>query len=206
VRGVLHNRWLRPDCCSHFTVSLVPQKTDPTTCSALSSEWFRDEVHRHEPSLRSYLHGAFPAVRDVDDVVQESFLRIWRARASQPIRSARGFLFQVARRLAIDLVRRDRVSPVDRGTDLATIEVADEAVDAASALSTQEKIRLLADALEDLPAKCREVVVLRKIQFLSQRETAERLGLSERTVESQLARGIRRCEQYLRRRGLGASQ
>lgn len=185
-------------------VSLVPPESDRAHCSALSSsKWFAEEVRPHERSLRSYLHGSFPAVRDVDDVVQESFLRVWRARASQPIRSARGFLFQVARRLALDLVRRDRVSPVDRATDVSSLQIAEDRADAAGALGTQEKIRLLADAIEDLPARCREVVVLRKIQFLSQRETAERLGLSEKTVESQLARGIRRCEDYLRRRGVG---
>lgn len=182
---------------------LVPSKTDSAHCPALNpSKWFAEEVHPHEPSLRSYLHGSFPAVRDVDDVVQESFLRVWKARASQPIHSARGFLFQVARRLAVDLVRRDRVSPVNEAVDLSELEIPEDRLDAAGTLRTQEKIRLLADAIEDLPARCREVVVLRKIQFLSQRETAERLGLSEKTVESQLARGIRRCEDYLRRRGL----
>jgi RNA polymerase sigma factor (sigma-70 family) len=187
-------------------MSLVPPKPDPAPYPALSpAKWFAEEVRPHETSLRSYLHGSFPAVRDVDDVVQESFLRVWRARASQPIRSARGFLFQVARRLALDLVRRDRVSPLDREADLSAIEIPEDRADAAGALTKQEKIRLLTDAIEDLPTRCREVVVLRKIQFLSQRETAERLGLSEKTVESQLARGIRRCEDYLRRRGLERS-
>src|SRR5687767_3921161 len=57
------------------------------------SQWFADEVHVHESQLKSFLRGSFPAVRDVDDVVQESYLRIWKARAAQPIDSARAFLF-----------------------------------------------------------------------------------------------------------------
>ena len=48
---------------------------------------------------------------DVDDVVQESYLRVWKARTTRPIESAKAFLFTVARRLALDFVRRKRRSP-----------------------------------------------------------------------------------------------
>jgi RNA polymerase sigma-70 factor (ECF subfamily) len=161
-----------------------------------------NEVHPHESSLRAYLHGAFPGVRDVDDVVQESLLRTWCARASQPIRSARSFLFQVARRLAIDLVRHDRVAPVKLVGDLAGLSVLESGPDAADAASQQEHLSLLADAIEALPARCRQVVILRKLQCLAQKEVATRLAISEKTVEAQLARGIDRCEEYLRRRGV----
>jgi DNA-directed RNA polymerase specialized sigma24 family protein len=61
-----------------------------------NARWFAEEVLPHDRALRGYLRGSFPAVRDVEDVVQESYLRIWRTRAAQPIRSARGFLFRIA--------------------------------------------------------------------------------------------------------------
>jgi hypothetical protein len=51
----------------------------------IPARWFAEEVQPHEASLRAYMRGAFPMVRDVDDVVQESYLRVWRARAAQPI-------------------------------------------------------------------------------------------------------------------------
>lgn len=86
--------------------------------------------------------------------------------------------------------------------DLATLPVYDHRPDAAEIISAREKLRLMADAIEALPRRCREVVVLRKIECLSQKETAARLGLAEKTVEAQLARGIARCEDYLRRRGV----
>jgi hypothetical protein len=44
--------------------------------------WFAEEVQPHDAQLKAYLRGAFPAVRDVEDVVQESYLRVWRARAT----------------------------------------------------------------------------------------------------------------------------
>jgi|GEM_PF-6457756 len=60
------------------------------------ARWFAEEVHPHESSLRAYLRGAFPSVRDVDDVVQESFLRIWGARAARPARAAARIRFASA--------------------------------------------------------------------------------------------------------------
>jgi RNA polymerase sigma-70 factor (ECF subfamily) len=164
------------------------------------TRWFAAEVQPHEGALRGYLHGSFPAVRDVDDVVQESYLRVWRARAAQPITSAKAFLFQVARRLALDAVRRDRHDFVADVRDFADSAVSSSPVPAAAL--AQERARLLADAIESLPGRCREIFVMRKLHDLSQRETARRLGLSERTVEVQVARAMQRCADHLRRRGV----
>lgn len=182
---------------------MPPSKTEPARGAAADlTRWFSEEVHPHDASLRAYLRGAFPAVRDVEDVVQESYLRIWRTRAAQPVRSARAFLFRIARNLALDLVRRDRVAPFSPVRDLEGLSVLDHGSSPDRVLDTQEKLMFLADAIEALPARCREVVILRKIQGLSQREVAARLGLAEKTVEAQLARGISRCEDYLCQRGV----
>src|SRR5688500_15354315 len=172
----------------------------PTGCGGVRSStaelqdvrWFTEEVHAHERSLRAYLRDAFPVVRDVDDVVQESFLRTWRTRESQPIRSARAFLFQVARRVALDLVRRDRRAPFKAVSDLTALPALESGLNGAEAASVQEKLRSVADAIEALPPRCRQVVVLRKLQGVPQKEVATRLGLSEKTVEAQLSRGIAR--------------
>jgi RNA polymerase sigma-70 factor (ECF subfamily) len=169
------------------------------------SRWFVEEVQPHEDSLRSYLRGSFPAVRDVDDVVQESYLRIWRARAAHPIDSARHFLFQIARHLAIDLVRRDRVSPINRVTDIGGLSVIEDKPNAAEVASTNHDKGILFEAIRNLPPRCREIVILRKLQGYSQKEIAARLGISEQTVHAQAVRGLRRCEQYLRKRGVRGS-
>ena len=166
------------------------------------ARWFGEEVHRHESSLRAYLRGSFPSVRDIDDVVQESFLRVWRARLTQPVRSARAFLFKVARHHALDQVRRNAIAPVETVRDLAALPVIDDERDVVAALSRREKIRLLAAAIDRLPPRCREIVVLRKLECLPQKQVATRLGLAEKTVEAQVARGIELCEAYLRRHGV----
>jgi len=177
--------------------------TTPTPPAAEHARWFADEVQPHALSLRSYLENAFPSVRnEVDDVVQDSLLRVWLARAKQPIQSARGFLFKVARHCAIDALRRARAAPVDLMEDLERNQSAVIFQDAAVLVSREEKSRLLAEAIDALPARCRQVVVLRKLRLIPQREVAQRLGLSEKTVEAQLARGLKRLEAKLRRMGI----
>jgi RNA polymerase sigma factor (sigma-70 family) len=173
----------------------VPDTSDP-------ARWFANEVQPHEGLLRNYLKRNFPAVRDVDDVVQDSYLRIWKTKTESPIQSAKAFLFKVARHLAIDLVRRQRVSPLRTVRDLDALSVIEDKPTAADVLSLEEKTRLLADALAALPDRCRTIVVLHKLEGLSQKEVAQRLGLSLRTVEVQVARGVNRCEDYLREHGL----
>ena len=122
------------------------------------SRWFVEQVHPHGSSLKAYLRGAFPAVRDVDDVVQESYLRIWQARMTQPVRSAKAFLFTVARHLALNALRRERHSPIVV-TDLAGLFVLDGRPDAAAAAATAQEIELLVEAIDALPARCREIFI-----------------------------------------------
>ena len=183
-------------------MSLTPPS--PSEVADERTPWFKEQVHPHETSLKAYLHGSFPAVRDVDDIVQESFLRIWKARATRQIESARGFLFQVARHLAVDRLRRDRASPVDAVGDLDALPVIEERTGVSEAVSMKEKIEVLAEALVTLPPTCREVVMLRKLKDFSRKETAAHLGIAEKTVDEHLARGLRKLEQALKRSGVSS--
>lgn len=174
--------------------------TSESSTGAKQSRWFAQEVYPHGSQLKAYLRGAFPRVRDVDDVVQESYVRIWRVRTVQPIASAKAFLFQIARRLALDFTRRAKVSPIDTVRDLSELSVIDNAPGVVEAISRKERIKLLADAIDTLPHRCREIFVLRRLKCMPQKEVAARLGISERTVEVHVLRGLRRCEDYLRER------
>lgn len=166
------------------------------------SQWFTKEIHPHGSQLKAYLRHTYPSLGDVDDIVQESYLRIWKARAAHPIRSAKAFLFEVARNLAVDLIRRNRTSPIERVSDLAFLRVIDGKPDAAEAVSNLEKVQLLAEAVDSLPGRCREILILRRLKCVPQKQVAAQLGLSERTVEVQVLRGLRRCEDFLRQRGV----
>lgn len=176
--------------------------TPAETRTTEHARWFATEVQPHGSSLKEYVRAAFPALGDAEDVVQESFLRLWRLRAATPIRSAKAFLFTVARNIALDSVRRSRNSPVFAVPDLAALSVMEEGTDVRGAASRSEEVALLAEALQSLPPRCREVIILRKFQHLPQKEVAARLGISELTVQEQVYRGLRQLEKILTKRGL----
>lgn len=167
-----------------------------------SLRWFEEEVHSHDIALKSYLRRSFPRERDVDDVVQESYLRIWKTRLSSPVASAKALLFQIARRVVVDRARRARTAKTESMADLASLEILEERPNAAERLSYAEKVRFLGETLAKLPERCRQVMILRKMHDMSYAEIAQQLGISERTVDSQLTRGMKLMEARLRERGL----
>ena len=166
------------------------------------ARWFAEEVQPHEPALRAYLRARFRSLPDVDDLVQESYLRVLRARGSGAIRSARAFLFQTARNAALDLVRKHRTVSLEALGTSDCPSVLHDGPTAADAAGKEQELALLREAIQALPPRCREVMVLQRIDGLSYHEIAARLGISEHTVSAQLTAGLLRCRDYLRQRGL----
>lgn len=187
------------------TFPVPPEQTD-------HARWFADEVQPHGASLKRYLQRSFPSVRDVDDLVQESYLRVWRRQLVRPISqvtgsvtaSVKSFLFQVARRLAVDTLRRNRASPIDACalTDFPPSPVTDDRANSRDAACSQQEFELLLDAIDALPVRCREVIVLRKLQGKSLAETAVTLGISQETVQVHTRRGVQKIQDALRRAGV----
>jgi RNA polymerase sigma-70 factor (ECF subfamily) len=74
--------------------------------------------------------------------------------------------------------------------------------DSASTDAGAHELELLTQAIQALPEQCRQVLTLRKIYGLSQREIAARLGVAETAIEALVAEGLRRCAEVLSRKGL----
>ncbi|WP_158277370.1 RNA polymerase sigma factor [Opitutus sp. ER46] len=173
---------------------------------AQTAQWFSREVQPHESSLRSYLRSMFPSFPDVDDLVQESYVRLIRARATGKVRYARAFLFTTARNAALDFFRRRQVVAIDGVADLAALPVAEDKPDAAEAASRQQELELLAASVRDLPERCRQVLTLRLLYGYSHKQIAAELRISEHTVKAQLAKGMRRCASYFEARGISVAR
>lgn len=182
--------------------TIVRSNAVPVPTPGEVDRWFQAEVHTHEANLKAYLRSSFPAMREVDDVVQESYLRIWKARARSPIDSARAFLFKVARHVALDFLRKERNSPLQSGREGIGLRVIADGPDAVESVSMQEKAQLVAAALVTLPPRGREIIMMCKFQGKLRREVAAELGISEKTVDEHLGRSIKRIEDYLRRQGV----
>lgn len=168
--------------------------------------WFKSEVQPHEPALRQFLRQRVGRAADVDDVVQESFIKILRARSVGQIRSAKAFLFTVARNTASNIFRKQKIFapvPVD---ELPEWRVLDGEQDVTLAVNHRLQEELLANVVAALPERCREIFLLRASDGLSYAEIARELGVAESTVRTQMARALTKCAAALEERGVRKEQ
>lgn len=167
-----------------------------------SPGWFAAEVQPHAAELRAWLRGKFPALTDPDNMVQESLARVWQAHETGPVQSPKALLFTTARNLALDELRRRQVVTFDPVAEIADLPVYEDAPTAADQAAKNQELEILTKAIQSLPDRCRQVLTLRKIYGLPQKEIAARLGIAEHTVEAQVATGMRKCAVFLARFGL----
>jgi RNA polymerase sigma factor (sigma-70 family) len=160
---------------------------------ALSSldRWFAAEVLPHEAALMRYLRRVWPNHAELADLRQDIYVRIYEsARRALPA-APKAFLFATARNLLADRVRRNRIVSIDSTQDLDVLNVLIDELSPEKRLNAHQELRRLAAAFDQLSDKCRDVIWLRRVEGLSQREAAQRLGMNEGAVESQLMRGVR---------------
>lgn len=178
-----------------------PQSNPDAVTPLRGAKWL-GEVHAEEGKLRAYLQRRFPRLTDIDDVVQESHLRLLRAQEAGVITSAKAYLFAIARNVALGVFRK-----TSQVTQVSVNEFPDSDIligdaDVAETASIQQEFAIAIEIIDRLPGRCREIVILRALHGLSHREIAARLGLSESTVRVQVARGMKKCADHLRERGI----
>jgi len=160
------------------------------------TRWFTEHVQPHEGILRSWLRARFGEQVDLDDIVQDSLLRVLLARRAAELRAPKAFLFTIARNLALDQLRRRQVFCPEPLVESGALSVLDEDGDVREAVAHHHDLLLLTEAIQSLPARCQDIFRRRKIYGFSQQEIAAQLGLSTSTVSAQLAIGLDRCTTY----------
>lgn len=154
--------------------------------------WFAREILTHEAALLRYLNRTWPRKEEIHDLRQEIYVRVYEAAArSRPTISPKTFLFTTARNLLADRVRRGRIVSIEAVGDLDALNVLVDEVSPERRLGARQELRRLTNALNLLPPKCREVVWLRRVDEMPQKDVAQRLNISERTVESHVLKGMR---------------
>ena len=157
----------------------------------------------NERGLKRFLSRFFPRAQDVDDIAQETFLRAFAAEADRDVLTPRAFLYRIARNLALN--ERAKHANTTTGSiedypDPSVLGAGDQ-VSGEDLIEGRRKMAIFAEAVSSLPPQCRRVFMLRKVHGLSQKEVAEKLGISASTVEKHVAMGLLKCSDYLRLRG-----
>jgi RNA polymerase sigma-70 factor (ECF subfamily) len=157
----------------------------------LVDDWFVREVLVHEQALMRFLRRNWRDQDEVADLRQEVYARVYEAATRRVPDSPKAFLFATARHLLVDRVRHQRIVPITAVGDIEQLYVMEDELEPGRWLGGREALARLARALDRLPDRCREVVWLRRIEDLPQKEIARRLGISEKTVEKHIAKGSR---------------
>jgi len=161
------------------------------------NSWFACEILVHEAALVRYLKRTWPNHEEVLDLRQEIYVRVYEAAKHTRPTFPKSFLFTTARHLITDRVRRARVVSIEAAGDLQDLNVLIDDVSPERRLHARQELKQLSNAFGLLPPRCREVVWLRKVDGISQREVAQRLNISTRTVEFQVQKGMRILAQAL---------
>jgi RNA polymerase sigma-70 factor, ECF subfamily len=150
---------------------------------------FEELFRTHYAALVGFAEGMVRRRDVAEEVVQEVLLNLWRRRETLQLEdSLRAYLYQSARNRALNHLRHERVV-----RDAAPRIVGEDSVAAAGAAALEEAeiAAAVRQAVSELPERCREVFELSRTEGLRYAEIARVLGISVKTVETQMGRALK---------------
>jgi RNA polymerase sigma-70 factor (ECF subfamily) len=170
------------------------------------ARWIKRNVLPHEPALRSWLRLRAPYDLDIDDIVQETYARLASVESVDEVRDPKNYMFRAAHSIMASHVRHARIVPIRSVADLDYFGVATPEAGAEERLEFRAELDDLQATLALLPEPCRKAFAMRRVEGFSQRETAERLGVSEKTIEKYMTRAVKLLMDRYGRGGKSGSQ
>jgi RNA polymerase sigma factor (sigma-70 family) len=138
---------------------------------------------------------------EIEDIVQETYVRVCQFEQVGNIRHPRSFLYRTARNLALDHIKRSEsrttVGLPGDDEDRGEGDVSQAGLDVYDQLAAKQEFEIFCEAVQQLPLQCRRVFVMRKVYGYSQKEIARALDIGESTVEKHIAYGIKRCSSFI---------
>ncbi len=126
---------------------------------------------------------------DADEIVNDAFLTLWEKRDDINLdQSVKSLLYTIVRNKSLNLLKKRKIeiSDMEDGFEIVSNDVS--AVEALQAKETEQMVHLL---IEQLPPKCKQIFILSRREYLSNKEVAAIMDISEKTVENQITIAIR---------------
>lgn len=123
----------------------------------------------------------------VEDVVQDCFAELWgRMNAEKTVSSVKSYLYMMVRNSCLDTLKKDNQIDFNSSPSGLADIIPDEEAEERSLIEAR-----LWTAIDSLPEKCREVFLLSKRDGLKYKEIADKLNISAKTVENQVAKAMK---------------
>ncbi|QYF85651.1 RNA polymerase sigma factor [Brevundimonas sp. PAMC22021] len=153
--------------------------------------WVATEVLPHEADVRAWLRRFPAAAADADDVVQEAYCRLSTLTDFRHIASPRAYFFQTARSIVLEQMRRARIVRIEAVTEIETLCIEGDELSPERIAAGRTELEHVMKVLATLPERSRRIFEMRRMLGFSQREIAERLGVSENIVENEATRALK---------------
>lgn len=176
------------------------------TCAPELKAWFLQEVLPLEAMLMQFLRRNWRDQSDIEDLLHDIYVRVYDAARTQIPDHAKAFVFTTARNLLRDRVRQKNIVPIEVVTDLDALGTAIDTPGPDRAAVARDELRRLQAAIDLLPPRVRQVVVMRRVEGMSRGEIAVRMNISQEAVSVALNRGMHALADMLHRDGSDAGE
>jgi RNA polymerase sigma factor (sigma-70 family) len=175
---------MRADRCTGARVNRVSANDQATMAASAGA------LETYVPGLRRYFSKRVPA-GDIDDLVQEVFVRMQAHRAGPSITHLDRYLFTVAASVLTDRVRRRAVRHASAHESLEESHYPTEERTPERVLLDREALELMVAAISDLPTRTRDVFVLHRFEEMTCSSIAAQLGIGVSAVEKHIMKALR---------------
>lgn len=154
-------------------------------------------------SLMRFAYRYLNTPQEVEDIVQEAFLRVIEAKKARTIEYPKSYMFQAIKNLSLNKISKTDYRLTDSLEDQVGGGRHESVLQVTSSMEDQfesrQRFELFCRAVRELPIKCQRVYIMRRVYGYTQKEIAEQLGISVKTVEAHLTKAIVRCTDFMQR-------
>ncbi|WP_260927522.1 RNA polymerase sigma factor [Novosphingobium sp. 9] len=160
--------------------------------------WVSLHVIPQEPKVRAALRRLGVSESDIDDLIQDAYCRLATLRCVEHIDRPGAYFMQIVKNAWRDSLRRARVVRLEDFTESGASLVEDRTTGVEAAVIAREQLGLVEALLATLPERCRTIFTWKRVEGLSQKDIARRLGVSENVVENDVQKALRAIQRTLR--------
>ena len=150
-------------------------------------------IRRHHDSLIRFLRQRLRVRDDAADVAQEAYIRMMQYEGSRDIHSPSSMLFRIAINVANDLGRSEQGRRVNDQTSIDGLELDCGTPPVEREIAAQQDLRVLYDAIDNLPPKCQRVFLLSRVNHMTYPQIAAHCGISVKMVEKHIGHALAIC-------------